>query len=403
MKKKLLIALLATTTVTACAFSFTACGGGENDGTHKHNYVYRSNGNGTHLQYCINDGCDIPKDKYENITCADKNGDGLCDACGYKLGQGEQEGENNKPGDNKPGESGDNSNPGDDDKTDDKEQGGQEGVGKDENGDNEQQAEVFVYTLNEDGISYSVKAGEGAAKATEIVIPSTYEGLPVTTVGSFKDCSKLASITIPDSVTSVGSFTGTAYYENENNWQNGVLYIGKHLLKAKKEISGSYQIKSGTRTISSSAFYGCEELTELTIPDSVVTIGSAAFYNCNKMTSVKIGNSVTTIGYSAFQDCSALTSVILPDSLTSLGYTAFFRCSNLTSIVIPVGVKDMGVWMFNSTDLEKIYYGGTADEWEEITGSGVPSDSTPRYYYSETQPEDAGNYWHYVNGEVVEW
>lgn len=383
MKKKYLVTLFAAFTAATCAFGFTACGlGNENDGAHTHSYSDKSNGDGTHLHYCINSGCDIPFEKYENIKCEDKTGDGLCDACGYKLETGKPDEE--KPDDEKP----------DDGEKDDGEQGGNEP---------EQGTEILEYTLSEDGNSYTVKAGADAATATEIVIPSTYKGLPVTAVGSFKDCSKLASITIPDSVTSVGSFTGTAYYENENNWENGVLYIGRHLIKAKKEISGSYEVKEGTLTIAGSAFYGCEELAGITIPDSVVTIGVAAFYNCNKMTSVSIGNSVTAIGYSAFQSCSALTSIILPDSVTSLGYAAFFMCSNLESIIIPVGVKDMGVWMFNDCPkLEKIYYRGTVEDWDKITGSGVPAGEKV-YYYSATTPAGEGNYWYCVDGEVVEW
>jgi hypothetical protein len=82
------------------------------------------------------------------------------------------------------------------------------------------------------------------------------------------------------------AFENTAYYNQSSNWENDVLYIGKHLIKAKYTLSGTYQIKEGTLCIGDSAFRGCDSLTSITIPDSVTSIGSAAFYNCWGLTSI---------------------------------------------------------------------------------------------------------------------
>ena len=107
----------------------------------------------------------------------------------------------------------------------------------------------------------------------------------VTSIGdyAFEYCSGLTSITIPDSVTSIGisAFNDTAYYNNASNWQDGVLYIGKHFIKAKSTLSGDYVIKNGTLTIAGYAFENCIRLTSVTIPNSVTSIGYEAFYNCN--------------------------------------------------------------------------------------------------------------------------
>ena len=106
---------------------------------------------------------------------------------------------------------------------------------------------------------------------------------------AFSGCTNLTSITMPNTVTSIG---------------NG-------------------------------AFYYCPLLISVTIPNSVTSIGSTAFYNCTGLTSigivgsgasVEIPNSVTSIGNMAFNQCSGLTSVTIPDSVTSIGQQAFDFC-----------------------------------------------------------------------------
>ena len=160
----------------------------------------------------------------------------------------------------------------------------------------------------------------------------------VTSIGwqAFSGCTGLTTITIPDSVTSIGDFAfhDTAYYNNNANWENDVLYISNHLIKAKVRISGDYVIKGGTKCIAYNAFSNCTGLTSITIPDSVTSIDHDAFSGCTGLTNVTIGNGVLSIDRNAFSYCTGLTSITIPDSVTSIGTSAFYGCTGLKEVHI---------------------------------------------------------------------
>ena len=172
-----------------------------------------------------------------------------------------------------------------------------------------------------------------------------------------------------------GAFDNTAYYNDENNRENGVLYIGKYLIDAKTTISGNHEIREGTLIIADGAFSDCSSLTSIVIPGSVTSIEYGAFRDCSSLTSVTIGNSVTSIRWNAFAGCSSLTSILVAEgnkvyhsagnclietasktlilgcstsvipadgSVTSIGGDAFHGCSGLTSITIPDSVTSIG-------------------------------------------------------------
>lgn len=82
------------------------------------------------------------------------------------------------------------------------------------------------------------------------------------------------------------------------------------------------------------AFYYCNRLTSMNIPNSVTAIGNHAFDNCGSLTSVTIPNSLTTIGESAFYHCNRLTSMNIPNSVTYIGDNAFQNCTTLTKVTV---------------------------------------------------------------------
>lgn len=95
------------------------------------------------------------------------------------------------------------------------------------------------------------------------------------------------------------------------------------------------------------AFYYCNGLTSVTIPNSVTNIGSYAFYYCSKLTSIDIPNSVTSINERTFSGCSSLTSITIPNSVTYIGYYAFQGCSGLTSVTIGASVSSIDNYAFS--------------------------------------------------------
>jgi hypothetical protein len=95
-------------------------------------------------------------------------------------------------------------------------------------------------------------------------------------------------------------------------------------------------------TIGENAFMYCQEITSVTIPDSVTTIGKSAFFSCTSLSSIEIPDTVISIGEQAFRGCSKLSSIELPASLTTIGSSAFMSCSRLSSITIPASVISFG-------------------------------------------------------------
>ena len=183
----------------------------------------------------------------------------------------------------------------------------------------------------------------------------------VTSIGSdaFK-YSSLTSVTIPNSVTSIGSYAFESCYSLTSvNIPNSVTSIGDGAFQGCHGLT-SVTISDITAWLSISfagsesnplcyahhLFLNGEEVKDLTIPNSVTSIGDYTFHGCSSLTSVTIPNSVTSIGNSAFSFCSNLTSVTIPSSVTSIGGYAFQRCSSLTSVTIPNSVTSIGYAVF---------------------------------------------------------
>ena len=191
-----------------------------------------------------------------------------------------------------------------------------------------------------------------AKKTGTLTIPDT-----VTSVGdwAFELCGELTGITIPKSLTSISRLTFGACRSLKSisvdsgnsafSSQDGVLYD-----------------KDGTTLVLCPA-----KKASVMIADSVTTIGEKAFSGCKELKSVSLPDSVLSIGDRAFAECSGLTSVVVPDAVTSIGEHAFYYCAGLKSITIPKTVTSIGWWAFENCDvLGSIYFAGTRQQWENL-------------------------------------
>ena len=188
----------------------------------------------------------------------------------------------------------------------------------------------------------------------------------------------------------------------------GVNFLGDWVRKRVTEIviPEEYEGKPVT-SIADGGFMFCSNLTSVEIPNTVTSIGQGAFMFCGDLTSVEIPDSVTSIGIGAFMFCGDLENVVIGDSLTTISDGAFAFCMGLTSVEMSNAVttlSDSAFWICNS--MTSVYYKGNAEDWtgmNVLSGNADLTDATI-YYYSENEPEETGNYWHYdENGVAVIW
>lgn len=212
-----------------------------------------------------------------------------------------------------------------------------------------------------------VKGYSGASN--EVVIPSFYKGYAVNSLveSSFKDCSRITSVTVPNSVTKIetGSFFGCSSLESisipfvgaSNTAQKGYDQVLGYIF-GYKEITGPFSmgiggdvieqyVKSSNKQYVHYAYYIPESLENVVISGEMTMIPDNAFKNCSMLTSITIPESVKVIRYDAFQYCRMLRNITIPDNVTVICKDAFNGCVGLTNIVLGDGVTDIGENAFN--------------------------------------------------------
>ena len=239
-----------------------------------------------------------------------------------------------------------------------------------------------------------------------ITVPTELDGRKVTGLGesSFsgiyspdhqKDyillsfCNQIQSVTIPESVTSIGK----SAFEHCSNLDsliiNGVAtsMIGAYAFASCTSLT-SLSLVGSFQTIGDCAFASCgmtsltidatitsiekyafssNSLTSLSLTGNVQKIGDYAFANCTSLTSLSLTGNIQKIGDHAFDSCSSLNTVTLPKSLTSIGSYAFDSCTSLDSIEIPGKVTEIGDCAFHLSGLTSV----KIDEGVQSTGADM--------------------------------
>ena len=259
------------------------------------------------------------------------------------------------------------------------------------------------------------EAFESCNNLTSVTIPES-----VISIGeeSFRDSYMLGTIIIPESVVSIasGAFYNTAWYRE---LPDGVVYINKILYdyKGSMPINTSIKIEEGTIGIVYGAFYNCDNLASITIPNSITSIPNNTFNGCTSLKSVifQDGNKELRLGYKyekisgslsgnyspLFEDCpietlyigrniiyyssqytafeynKTLKSVVVGDSVLSIKGDMFNGCWNLTSIKIGKNVSRIGDAFDNCSSLKEIIFEDGEDplflDYQWYSSSGIGS------------------------------
>lgn len=228
-------------------------------------------------------------------------------------------------------------------------------------------SEGLLYERNEDGVSFTV-VGIGNCTDTDILIPDTYKGYPVTGInGAFRECGNLTSIFIPDTVTRID---GAAFADCNGLTSlvipDSVTYIGNEVFLRCNNLTSVVMPSNATR-VGENAFLECYNLTSIVIPYGVTEISYYLFDNCGNLNNIIMPETVLYIQQCAFRGCVNLEIVTIPEGVSAIEGSAFDGCSGLTTVTLPSSISYIGNGAFSGCDaLTDIYYNGTYEQWKAL-------------------------------------
>ncbi len=254
---------------------------------------------------------------------------------------------------------------------------------------------AYFLTYESYGAGYAVTGIDKRYKGTpavDIDIPSEYQDAPVVYIDEFAFVNNemLTSVSIPDSVTSIGrdAFSGCINL-NKVTFGRGLTTIGNDAFSdcdSLEEIhipdlklwcgmdftTDSFRQGSSPFANGSKLYINDQLITDLVITDDITTISNGAFIGCSSIESLTIGSGTTEIGNFAFKDCVALKNLTVSDSVTTVGMNSFDNCEIETAVVPSIVLSRISVDYLKSIEIlngDKIedYMFNGCDALEEVT------------------------------------
>lgn len=238
----------------------------------------------------------------------------------------------------------------------------------------------------------------------DLVIPDSIDNAVVTSIGekAFAESNQFESITIPDSIGSIGEGAfdcredlSKVYINSLENWCKidfkdsasqpmcnfADLYINGNLLT-------DLTVPDSITSINNYTFSGCTSITSVTLPNCITKICDDAFSFCDNLEKVEFGHELKSIGNYAFAytslknitipdsvtyigdyafSCCSFESIVIPDSLTSVNDYAFSYCNKLKTVIIPDSVTKIGYSAFDECLLiSNVLFKGSKSQWNSI-------------------------------------
>ena len=223
---------------------------------------------------------------------------------------------------------------------------------------------LFEYTLDVDG---TVRLVTYTGSLQIVNIPATVSGNTVSSLGD-------------------GLFTGLA-----------------------NRTPGEISVPESVTSVGANAFLNVSN-SKVTLLGDLTNIGESAFAGCKALSTVKLANGLQTIPYNAFSSTS-LEAVDIPESVRIIDENAFYGCTNLKTIVLPKGVEIRNSAFSDCEALVTVFFLGNEAEWQEVlsmldNGGGENNAiiNARVMFYSDTEPEDDGEFWHRnKDGEPRGW
>ncbi len=203
------------------------------------------------------------------------------------------------------------------------------------------------------------------------------------------DDSISGDISIPDTlggyiVTSIGR---QAFYECESltsiTIPDSVISIGEYAFAWCDSLL-SITIPDSVININGFAFFSCSSLATVIIGDGVTSVNQFLFAHCMNLTNLTIGDSVESIGDGAFYNCKSLKNVIIPDSVKSIGVTAFGSCQNLESVTLSSNTSIERVAFSNCEKISVVFFRGSAEEMIKYVADAENTGLTNVVWYHDS-------------------
>lgn len=221
------------------------------------------------------------------------------------------------------------------------------------------ETEKLVYIFNDENQTVSVKMQSTEVTTGKVIIPETViapNGLPYTVTSiepsGFSDCSELTSVTLPDTLITVGDNA----FKNCVNLAYTIKENGRYLGNANNPymfLSGpedgditTFNVNSSCKILGYRAFMNVSTLETINLPDGLISMGNAVFNYCTNLKSIDMPDSVIDLGLAIFQFCENLKTVKLSKNISNITSWMFNQCSNIETIILPESVTKISKLAF---------------------------------------------------------